>query len=119
MKEFASDLAPILSKIFLLPYKQGKYPNAWKSAIVQPILKHGCDKTEPSNDRPISIVSAVAKVFEKCINQQLVNYLEINKIVSDKQFGFRQSRSTTGLLTYVANKWNLALCNRFGYIQGF
>ena len=40
LKEFASDLAPILSKIFLLSYKQGKYPNAWKSAIVQPILKH-------------------------------------------------------------------------------
>ena len=109
LKEFASDLAPILSKIFLLSYKQGKYPNAWKSAIVQPILKHGCDKTDPSNYRPISIVSAVAKVFEKCVNQHLVNYLETNKIVSDKQYGFRQSRSTTDLLTYVANKWNLAL----------
>ena len=41
-------------------------------------------------------------------NQHLVNYLEINKIVSDRQYGFRQSRSTTDLLTYVANKWNLA-----------
>ena len=55
------------------------------------------------------LLSAVAKVCEKCVNQHLVNYLEINKIVSDKQYGFRQSRSTTDLLTYVANKWNLAL----------
>ena len=54
-------------------------------------------------------MSAVAKVFEKCVNQHLVKYLEINKIISDKQYGFRESRSTTDLLTYVANKWNLAL----------
>ena len=99
LKEFANELSPILSKIFCFSYKQGKHPNAWKNAMVQPILKRGCDKTDPSNYRPISIVSAVAKVFEKCINQHIVEYLEINKIISDRQYGSRESRSTTDLLT--------------------
>ena len=54
-------------------------------------------------------MSAVAKVFEKCVNQHIVEYLEINKIISDRQYGFRESRSTTDLLTYVTNKWNLAV----------
>ena len=80
--------------------------------MVQPVsdfLKRGCDKTGPSNYRPISIVSAVAKVFEKCINQHIVEYLEISKIISARQYGFRESHSTTDLLTYVTNKWNLTV----------
>ena len=67
--------------------------------MVEPVLKRGCDKTDPSHYQPISIVSAVAKVFEKCINQHIAEYLEINKIISDRQYGFRESRSTTDLLT--------------------
>ena len=57
------------------------------------------DKTDPSNYRPISI--DIVEIFEKCINQQqhIVEYLEINKIISDRQYGFRESRSTTDLLT--------------------
>ena len=81
--------------------------------MVQPVLKRGCDKTDPSNYRPISIVSAVAKVFEKCINQHIVKYLEVNKLISDRQYGFRESRSTTDLLTCVTDKWNLAV-EQFG-----
>ena len=60
--------------------------------MVQPVLKRGCDKTDPSNYRPISIVSAVAKVFEKCINQHIVEYFEINKIILDRQYRYRESR---------------------------
>ena len=75
LKEFANELCvcPILTKIFFNPYKQGKYPNAWKSAMVQPVLKRGRDKTDPSNYRPISIVSAI--VSPKSLRNALINIL--------------------------------------------
>ena len=47
LKEFANELSPILSKIFSFSYNHGKYPNAWKNTIVQPVLERGCDKTDP------------------------------------------------------------------------
>ena len=36
-----------------------------------------------------------AKVFEKCIKKRLVGFLNMNKILSDNQFGFREGLSTS------------------------
>lgn len=65
----------------------------WKYAIVTPIFKGG-DPLDMSNYRPISLISNIAKLFEKCIKQKLVKYLEANNIIFDKQYGFRSGKST-------------------------
>ena len=62
-----------------------------------------------NNYRPISLVSVVSKVMEKAINIEILKYLESNKIISDRQYGFRQQRSTGDLLAYVTNIWNSTL----------
>ena len=40
----------------------------------------------------------------------MVEYLEINKIISDRQYGFRESRSTTDFLTN-----GISLSNNMAY----
>ena len=46
----------------------------------------------------------VSKVFEKRLNNRIVNHLEKCGLFSDFQYGFRSSRSTANLLTVVSNR---------------
>jgi hypothetical protein len=76
-----------------------------KIAIVFPIYKSDC-KSKPTNYRPVSVLSvlsAVAKIFEKLISHQLSNYLESNKILVNQQSGFRKKHSTETSLLSVTN----------------
>ena len=43
------------------------------------------------------------------INQHVLRHLENNKIIHDRQYGFRQYRSTGDILTYVTHIWNKTL----------
>ena len=56
-----------------------------------------------NNYRPISVISAFAKVFERIVYNQLSSYLSENNVLSQYQSGFRYFHSTvTALLT---DKW--------------
>ena len=46
----------------------------------------------------------VNKVFEKLVNNRLVDHLEKFDLFSDFQYGFRSSRSATDLLTVVSDR---------------
>ena len=56
------------------------------------------------NYRPISVTSAVAKIFEKLVSRQLNNFLEFHQIVSTNQSGFRTQHSTETALLYSVNQ---------------
>jgi len=64
-----------LSRIFQLSLSSGTLPRDWVTANVVPVHKKG-DKHLPSNYRPISLTSIVAKVMERIIHLQLVAALE-------------------------------------------
>ncbi len=61
-------------------------PKIWKVAIVSPVYKSG-DKTDPDSYRPISVLPCVAKGMEKCINKQLIGFINTNNILSKVQSG--------------------------------
>ena len=82
LKTFASELAPVLTKIFCIWHKSGIFPDCWKTANVHPIPKKG-DKSNPANYRPIVIIPIIAKVFERYINHKIKEYIEDFKIVDD------------------------------------
>ena len=65
------------------------------------------------NYRPVSLLSAVSKVFEKLVNNRIVDHLEKCGLFSDFQYGFRFSRSTADLFTVVTDRIAEAF-NRFG-----
>ena len=79
------------------------FPDDWKCARVTPLFKQG----EPSdliNYRPISVISVIAKVFERIIYDQLYNFLTNEDIISNHQSGFRSLHSTlTALLEATDN----------------
>ena len=64
-----------------------------KIAEIIPIFKNG-QQTEFTNYRPISILSQFSKILEKLFNLRLETFLDVNKILSDSQYGFRPGMST-------------------------
>ena len=53
---------------------------------------------------PVSLLSVVSKVFEKLVNNSLVDHLEKYSLFSDFQYGFGSSQSTADHLTVVSDR---------------
>jgi hypothetical protein len=104
LKDSADIIAYSLTLIFNTSINTVIFPNDFKTAIISPIHKAGC-KTECNNYRPISILSSVAKIFEKLITQQLETYLEKNEILVQQQAGFRKKHCTQTSLLNITNQW--------------
>jgi len=85
-------LAPI-KHIINTAFSTGVVPKHFKSSIIIPIHKSG-DKQDIGNYRPISLISNIAKLLEKCVKKRLINYLEQYKILYNKQYGFREGVGT-------------------------
>jgi hypothetical protein len=93
LKHACTVVAPLISHLANQCFEKGVFPAPLKQSIVTPVHKSG-EKDDVSNYRPISVLTAISKVIEKIINNRLVSYLNKFNILSDNQFGFRQSRST-------------------------
>ena len=66
-------------------------------------------RSEPSNYRPISLLSVVGKVLEQIVSAVISQHLYENHLLSDRQFGFRPGRSTADLLLLLSKDWQDAL----------
>lgn len=92
------------TEIFNACLRISYFPSQWKEASIKPIPKPGKDLKLPASHRPISLLSGLAKTFEKCINKRLLKHLEENNILNNNQFGFRRHHSTTQALTKFIDK---------------
>ncbi|GFX09274.1 probable RNA-directed DNA polymerase from transposon X-element [Trichonephila clavipes] len=77
------------------------FPNAWKTAVIIPILKPGKDPTRADSHRPISLLPILSKLAEKIISARLNDYLERNNILTPEQHGFCPRLSTSHQLLRV------------------
>ena len=76
------------------------WPDALKSAEVIPIYKAG-SKNEMTNYRPISLISNIAKIFEKIIHNRIINFISKHNIISKNQFGFIKYIGTKDALNLI------------------
>ena len=73
--------------------KTGIFTEKIKSAKVSSIFKKG-DKSILSNYSPISALPFFPKILERVIYNRRYTYLADNKILFNKQFGFKAGHST-------------------------
>jgi len=101
LKECRHQLSYPLCLIFNKSLVAGHLPGMWSLSTVVPLFKGG-SRYDPLNYRPISLTSVCCKSMERVIVSHLVEYLELNGLLSSDQFGFRRGRSTEDqlLLTY-------------------
>lgn len=93
LKLAKNEIVPVLTHIINQCFAVGVFPDSLKKAIVTPVFKSG-DRDSISNYRPISVLSVFSKIIEKIMNKRLVSYLNKYNIISERQFGFRQNKST-------------------------
>ena len=82
-----------LSVLISRSIENGVYPSKLKLAKVIPLYKSN-DESDPSNYRPISLLSIINRIFKKMMYYRLKSYLEKYNILDNSQYGFREKRST-------------------------
>ena len=70
------ELSYILPKLFNKCLKEPCFPDCWKVSSVVPIFKNVWEGSTPKNYCPVSLLSVVSKVFEKFVNNRIVDHLQ-------------------------------------------
>ena len=103
-------IADTLTYIYNLCIDKHYIPHIFKQAKVIPIFKSG-DSKNPSNYRPISILSILSKPLEKHIQKHLLHHINKYNLVHPNQSGFREKHSCHTALTQMIDKWLININN--------
>jgi hypothetical protein len=104
LKLSAPYIAETLTYIYNLCIDKCTFPSLFKQAKVIPLYKSG-DMNDPSNYRPISILSSLSKPLERHINSQLQTHLLKHNLLHSNQSGFRPNHSCHTALTTMVEQW--------------
>ena len=104
LKNCEPELSYILAKLFNNCLKESCFPDCWKVSSVVPVFKNDGERSTAKNYHPVSLLSLVSKVFEKLVNNRIIDHLEKCGLFSDFQYGFRSSRSTADIQAVVSDR---------------
>ncbi|KAJ1213667.1 hypothetical protein NDU88_001299 [Pleurodeles waltl] len=97
-------IAPHLQAIINSSFSSATFPECWKHAEVNPLLKKPtADPSDLKNFRPISLLLFPAKVIKKTVNKQLTTFLEDSNLLDPSETGFRTNHSTETALISVTD----------------
>ena len=108
IKQLTNEYVIPLTHLINLSIVQGDFPNELKLAKVLPI----CNSEEEQftqNYRPISVLPYFSKIYVRVIYNHLMQYINSNDILYDKQFGFRKGHSTSHAIITLVEKVSKAL----------
>jgi hypothetical protein len=103
LKNLSSKGLDLLLKMINLSLVVG-LPKSWKSAVVTMIPKKESNSNNPTEYRPISLLSCIGKLAERIIKNRLYFFLETNNLLSPAQSGFRNCRGTGDNLLFMTQK---------------
>ena len=104
LKLAAPLITDTLTYVYNLCITKNTFLCALKKAKVIPIYKSG-NSTNPSNYRPIPILSVLSKPLEKHINKHLLLHLNRYNLLHPNQSGFRKKHSCQTALTSLVEQW--------------
>jgi hypothetical protein len=103
LKHIIPCLVAPLTLLFNKSFELGVFPNELKIAKISPIFK-GEDKELVMNYRPISVLPVLSKVLERLMYNRLLNYFDQNDLLTNKQFGFREQKTTCMAITRLVDQ---------------
>ena len=93
-KAIGTGFYKVLAGAFNLSLKLGFIPYVWKVAVLHMLIKPNKLPSLTNSYRPINLLSAIMKLFERVIEKCLQKHLEDNDFFSKYQPVFRKSKST-------------------------
>ena len=72
-------------ELFNMCLKESCFPYGWKVTSMVPVFKNVGKMSAAKNYHPVSLLSVVSKVFEKLVNNRIVDHLEKCGLFSDFQ----------------------------------
>lgn len=104
LKLAAPVITETLTYVYNLCIDKSCFPTLLKQSKITPLYKSG-DTTDPSNYRPISILSVLSKPLEKHINKHILAHLNRYDLLHASQSGFRAHHSCHTALTTMVEQW--------------
>ena len=94
-KQVANVLEPFLVQLFSRSLSEGLVPSVFKAAYVTPLFKKAdLDSADAKSYRPISNLSALSKLLERLVAQQLIDYLRDAGLLPDLQSAYQDFHCT-------------------------
>ena len=98
-------------------FSSGVFAANWKTAIIRPLLKKPSLDLKTKNYRPVSNLSFLSKLLEKCALVRFNNHCKENNLMPSHQSAYREHHSceialvrlTNDLLCSMENQWVTAL----------
>ena len=100
-------------------FRDSYFPEKWKRAIIIPIPKPGKNPNSPNSYRPIALTSCLCKIFERLINERLLEYLIMNRILTTAQCGCQKGRSTMDHLIRLETAIRTAYAHKEHFVSIF
>ena len=97
-----------LCHVLNISFATGVFPLELKVARVIPLYKSG-EAAQFSNYRPVSVLPAISKIFEKLIYIRMLSFIKKHNILYLFQFGFRDLHSPNLALLLLVDKISNAL----------
>ena len=76
LKNCEPELSYILAELFNICLKESCFPDCWKVSSVVPVFKNVGERSTVKNYYQVSLLSVVIEVFEKLIDNRIVDHLE-------------------------------------------
>ena len=94
-RQLVSALDELMVHAFNLVLASGVYPDAWRLAVLVPLLKGvDLDCSLPTNYRGISLLASMSKMFANILERRLSVFQHETSQISNVQFGFTPGRRT-------------------------
>ena len=104
LKYYEPQLLYILAELFNMCQKDSCFPDCWKVPSIVLYFKNVREGPTAKNYRPATLLPVVSKVFEKLVNNRLVDHQHECGLFSDFQYCFRSSQSTADYLMVVSDR---------------
>ena len=106
LKQSVHIYLPFLTNCINHSFVANKFQDELKQSEVIPLYKK-LDPLKKENDRPVSLLPHVSKVFERIIYKQIMSY--VTNLLSGYITGFRKSHGSQHFLAKMLENWKSAL----------
>ena len=94
LKEIPQYITLAIVHLFNTMIRNEKYPQAFKTSRIIPLLKKKKSKTDLDSFRPVNNLNPLAKITEELLKKQFDNFFETHKVIPMYHHGSRKSHST-------------------------